>query len=160
MTKIKIVDIYRITPVIDELIQNGTDVRITVSGNSMFPMLRSGTDSVVFTKAVNPLKKYDLPLYRRKSGEYVMHRIVAVNNGFFTMNGDNQYVLESPVYPDMIIGVVKEFYRGGKKINCESALYKFYCRFWVCFRPFRGIICRIYMCTIAKLKKFWRKNEH
>ena len=152
MNKLKTVDIYQITPIIEELLSSGRDVRLTVVGNSMFPMLHSGTDSVVLTKPSNPLSKYDLPLYRRKTGEYVMHRIVKVNNGFFTMNGDNQYMLESPVYPDMVLGVVKEFYRRNKKISCTNTLYRLYCVFWVMLRPLRGVIYRIYGCTVGKIK--------
>ncbi len=158
MYKFKTVDIYQITPIIEELLSSGRDVRLTVVGNSMFPMLHSGTDSVVLTKVSRPLSKYDIPLYRRKTGEYVMHRIVKVNDGFFTMNGDNQYTLESPVYPDMIIGVVREFYRKGKKISCTGFLYRSYCVFWVMFRPMRGVICRIYGHTIGKIKSYLVKR--
>lgn len=158
MNKLKMVDIYQITPIIEELLSGGRDVRLTVVGNSMFPMLHSGTDSVVLTKPLQPLSKYDLPLYRRKTGEYVMHRIVKVNDGFFTMNGDNQYMLECPVYPDMIIGVVKEFYRKGKKISCTSFLYRLYCVFWVMFRPLRGVIYKTYASTVGKIKSFLVKR--
>ena len=154
MSKLKTVDIYQITPIIEELLSDGKDVRLTVVGNSMFPMLHSGTDSVVLTKPMAPLRKYDLPLYRRKTGEYVMHRIVKINDGYFTTNGDNQYMLESPVYPDMIIAVVREFYRKGKKISCASFWYKVYCVFWVNLRPFRGIISRTYRHTIGRIKSF------
>lgn len=154
MNKTKTVDIYEITPIIEELIDAGRDVRLTVVGWSMFPMLHNGRDSVVLTKPTEPFKKYDLPLYRRKTGEYVMHRIVKVNDGFFTMNGDNQFFLEEPIYPDMIIGIVKEFYRNGKKISCSGKLYKLYCVFWVKFRPLRGIIVKIYKHTIGKIRGY------
>ena len=36
-----------------------------IQGDSMYPMLISGRDSVVIELPVFPLKKYDVPVYRR-----------------------------------------------------------------------------------------------
>lgn len=50
----------------------------TIVGDSMMPMLRNRRDTVKIVPAETPLKKYDLPLYRRPTGECVLHRIVKV----------------------------------------------------------------------------------
>jgi hypothetical protein len=70
--------IYKSTTELSEvmlgLINSGTDVKITVTGNSMRPMLRHRRDTVVLTSCdVNTLKKGDLPLYVRDDGSYILH---------------------------------------------------------------------------------------
>ena len=47
-------------------------------GRSMEPMLKQGRDRVVIVPPVFPLKKYDIPLYKRDSGQYVLHRIINI----------------------------------------------------------------------------------
>lgn len=43
----------------------------------MFPMVMEGKDTVIIVPPEFPLKKYDVPVYRR-DGHYTMHRIVKV----------------------------------------------------------------------------------
>ena len=43
-------------------------------GDSMKPLIRQGKDLLIIEKADGRLKKYDVPLYRRDSGQYVLHR--------------------------------------------------------------------------------------
>ena len=38
----------------------------------MLPLLVQGRDTVVLTAATEPLEKYDIPLYRRKDGSFVL----------------------------------------------------------------------------------------
>ena len=142
-----------ITPVIGELIKSGTDVCITVTGNSMFPMISSRRDSVVITKAPDVLKKYDIPLVRRENGDYVLHRIVKVKKDEYYLNGDNQYFVEKGIKNSQVIGVVSSFTRKGRNIKCDDFCYMMYSRFWVTFKPFRGIINAVYLNTVAKLRR-------
>ena len=127
----KSVSVCDITPVIEELIKSGADVRLTVTGNSMFPMITSLRDSVVITKAPDRLKKYDIPLVKRNNGDYVLHRIVKVKNGEYHLNGDNQYFVEKGICHSQVAGVVKSFTRRGREIDCDRFTYKLYSRFWV-----------------------------
>lgn len=48
-------------------------------GDSMLPILRQGKDLMVISrKPEDRLKKYDVPLYKRDNGQYVLHRILKV----------------------------------------------------------------------------------
>lgn len=115
----------------EETIQNGGEVIFTVTGNSMAPLLYHRRDRVCIVKSPETsLKKYDIPLYVRKDGKYILHRIVAVKeNGYVTM-GDNQCIKEYPVLPLQVIGIVKGFWRCGKYVPCDNIWYKIYCRLW------------------------------
>lgn len=116
-------------PLIQEQLQLGKSVRFNPKGISMLPMLRQGVDSVVISPLPEKLKKYDLPLYRRDDGHFVLHRIVKVRDTY-TCIGDNQFVLEHGLRQDQMIGVVTAFYRAGKRHGVTELGYWLYCRFW------------------------------
>lgn len=116
-------------PLIQEQLQLGKSVRFNPKGISMLPMLRQGVDSVVISPLPEKLKKYDLPLYRRDDGHFVLHRIVKVRDTY-TCIGDNQFVLEHGLRQDQMIGVVTAFYRAGKRHSVTELGYWLYCRFW------------------------------
>ena len=123
-------------PLIQESLNNGQSVRFSPRGVSMLPMLRQGIDSVVLSPAPEILKKYDLPLYRRDDGKYILHRIVGAGTTY-TCVGDNQFQLESGVRRDQILALVTGFYRGGTLHSVNEPAYRLYCRFWHYSRPAR-----------------------
>ena len=51
---------------------------ITPKGTSMLPLLRQGIDTIKVIKPTSPFKKYDVILFKRKDGSYVLHRIIKV----------------------------------------------------------------------------------
>ena len=63
-------------PIIRESLEGGRTVSFSPRGVSMLPMLRQERDTIELSPIVGRLKKYDLPLYQRESGQYVLHRIV------------------------------------------------------------------------------------
>ncbi|MBQ9097328.1 MAG: S24/S26 family peptidase [Clostridia bacterium] len=92
-------------------------------GDSMYPMLVSGRDRVVISPPVFPLKKYDVPLYKRY-GHYTLHRIVKVTkHGKYIICGDNRTHLEMNVTEKDIIGVLTAFYRDDKYVECTDKEY-------------------------------------
>ena len=101
-------------------------------------MLRQGVDRVVLSPVRGKLKKYDLPLYQRRDGSYVLHRIVRVEQTYTCM-GDNQFVPEPGLEHEQIIGVVSAFSRGDKEYSVDSVGYRLYCRFWYYSRPLRRL---------------------
>ena len=102
----------------------------------MLPMLVQGRDTVKISPLPEKLKKYDLPLYQRDNGQYVLHRIVKVGEAY-TCIGDNQFQLEYPVRHDQMIGLVTSFVRNGKEISVTDFRYVVYCRYWHWSRWFR-----------------------
>lgn len=131
------VHLEEMLPLIRERLEAGQDVRFTPRGISMQPMLRNGQDTVLLTPVKGPLKKYDLPLYRRKDGQFVLHRVVRVQGNSYTCIGDNQFVLEPGIEHDQVIAVVRSFTRKGKSWSATSPIYGLYCRMWHYSRPIR-----------------------
>lgn len=116
-------------PVMQEVISKGGKFTFFPSGNSMKPFIRAGKDSVSVVKADEP-DKYDIVLYRRKSGMFVLHRIVEVNDSGYVMCGDNQWTKEYGITDDMIAAKVSEIIRDGKVISCSSKKYMFWVHIW------------------------------
>ena len=131
----------QLMPVIQECLKAGQGVRFYPRGVSMLPMLRQDIDSVWIEPIRKPLKKYDLPLYRRDNGKYILHRIIQTGETFVCI-GDNQFQLEPGIRPDQMIAVVTAFYRGERKHLVTEPTYRLYCCVWHHSR---------------RLRKFWRR---
>lgn len=129
-------------PLMRELLSAGQSVRFSPKGISMLPMLREGKDSVVLMPLPDSLKRYDIPLYLRQDGTYVLHRIVELGDTF-TCLGDNQFVTETGVTREQMIGVVTGFYRDGRYHSVESLPYRMYRCLWYRSR---------------RLRHFWRRG--
>lgn len=129
-------------PLFRERLAAGQSIRFSPRGVSMLPMLRQGIDSVTLSPAPAKLKKYDLPLYQRDDGKYILHRIVKADDTY-TCIGDNQFVFEYGVRHNQIIGIVTSFNRGDREILVTAMTYQLYCRFWHYSRPMR---------------RFWRRG--
>ena len=128
-------------PVVKECLANGKHVWFSPKGTSMLPMIRQGMDRVMLSSLPNKLKKYDLPLYQRENGQYVLHRIVGVGETY-TCVGDNQFELEADLSHEQMIALVTAFTRGTRKISVNSVFYKLYCRFWHYSRSLRHLVRR------------------
>ena len=123
-------------PMFREQLAMGHNVRFSPRGVSMMPMLREKIDSVVLSPLPEKLKKYDLPLYQRRNGQYVLHRIVEAGETY-TCIGDNQFNREQGIEPVQMIAVVTSFYRGEREIKVTDMGYRIYCRIWHYSRPLR-----------------------
>ena len=123
-------------PLIREQLSLGKTVRFSPRGTSMLPMLRQGIDKVVLSPLPQRLKKYDLPLYQRDNGQYVLHRIVEVGETY-TCLGDNQFDKESGLKPEQMIALVTAFTRGDREYSVSDWRYRVYCRAWYHSRHLR-----------------------
>jgi len=135
-SRIKQAQLAELMPLIREKLDGGQCVRFSPMGVSMLPMLRQGRDAVELSPASERLKKYDLPLYRRDDGKFILHRVVKAEETY-TCIGDNQFVYEPGVRHDQIIGLVTAFYRDGRKISVNALGYRVYCCVWHLSRPVR-----------------------
>lgn len=128
-----------IIDIIIEKLDMGGTVTFTPRGDSMYPMLRNGEDVVVLSKPKGRLHLFDIPLYRRADGSFVLHRVIDFRrDGSYVLCGDNQFHKEKGIYDSNIIAVVTAFYRKGKPYTVKSLRYRAYVNFWYYTRIFRG----------------------
>ena len=137
--KTKELQLEQLMPLWKERLEAGQRVRFSPKGISMLPLLRQGTDSVLLSPPPARLKKYDIVLYQREDGKYVLHRIIEVDESgmVYTCIGDNQFVKEPGLRHDQMIAVVTAFTRGKREHSVKEPGYRLYCYFWHYSRPTR-----------------------
>lgn len=141
------------SPLAKEIV-SGRPVVTMTSGDSMEPLLYHRSTRVVIWKAKGPLKKGDLPVYRRPSGQFVMHRIIRVDDSYYYTRGDNRIGLE-PVPKDWVLGIVTEIYRKGRHIYVTDWQYRLYVKVWGFIYPVRYLLHRMEM-----MKRKWKTKAH
>lgn len=128
----------------EQLRQEGFLLKLT-KGTSMEPMLREGREQSLIKSPEamgrEPQIK-DVVLFRRKNGEFVLHRIVRMKGERFLIRGDNTYGSDLVDRAD-ILGILAGFYRGETFVDCEKdPSYRGYVRrrcFWF---PLRWLLFR------------------
>ena len=125
----KVFTLGEIEPIIDEVLDSGSEISLMASGVSMEPYIRDKTDKITLVKVSRELKKGDVPLYKRDNGKFVLHRIVGIGDEGYIMRGDNQWVTEYPVKKSSIKAVLKSVERNGKVFSADGAYSKLYSLF-------------------------------
>lgn len=132
-------------------------------GTSMNPLLKCDRDRALIKTKKGRLKKYDVALYRRSNGLYVMHRVYKVLNGSYVFWGDNQTVLEYGVKDEDVLGVCVGYYQGRKYTEFASSFKcKGYELIWcssLTLRKFLNIFRRIYIKINRIFSKFNKKHR-
>ncbi len=119
-----------------------------VKGTSMNPMLYENKHKVYIERNNDRLKVGDVALYKRLSGEYVLHRVMKVNNESYVFCGDNHFVLERGILDNQILGVLKGYYENDKFIDLDKSFkYKVYKTFWG-----KSLACRRVLNFFRKIK--------
>ena len=139
-TAAKEVRMASLSPLMEEILQQGGTIELTVTGNSMRPMLLHKVSRVRLVP-IETLQRGDLPLYRRQNGAFVLHRITDVQDGSYTCCGDNQWHRERGLRRDQMIAVVTEFSRRGddRWVSGNDRKYRLYWQLWLAIRPLRRL---------------------
>ena len=136
---------------IEDVLNGGGVVALTISGVSMYPMLKNRRDCVVIGKYVGGASKYDVLLYRDPRKRLVLHRLIKneKTNGCFVIRGDN-CVSKEYIPEENVIGILSEFTRKEKNFTVNDKGYKLYSRLIVLFHPaillkykVKGLLSRI-----------------
>ncbi|MBO5051644.1 MAG: S24/S26 family peptidase [Clostridia bacterium] len=94
-------------PIFRAVLESGGTFTLKPRGNSMRPTIIPGRDSVSIVTLEGQASVYDILLYQRQNGSFVLHRVAKVErDGTYTMCGDYQVVLERGIRQEDVIGVV------------------------------------------------------
>lgn len=136
----------------DEIIERDGRLIYTNKGDSMLPLIKEGRDLLVIEKTNGRLKRFDVPLYKRDTGQYVLHRIVKVRQNDYVICGDNRANMEYGITDRHIIGVLTAVIRNGKELSVNSTKYKLYVYLWYLLFPFRFVFIKAQN-LIRRIKK-------
>lgn len=140
----KVVDTNQYVSVLKELTEQGKEVSLLISGNSMSPFLVHQRDYICFKTPDRKLKKGDMVFYQRENGQYVMHRIYKIRQDGFYIVGDAQMEVEGPIKETQIFAIITKVKRKGKWIGPGNFLWEFFEHVWIRLIPARWILRRIY----------------
>lgn len=144
----------------EELNAHGSII-FTNRGRSMLPLLRQDRDVMVIDRrGPDRLKKYDAVLFKRDTGQYIMHRVLRVLDGGYYIAGDNNVSGEF-VREDQVLGVLRSVRRGSRTISVTDFGYRCYVRLYrpihrALLRPRRFIYQILYRCGRFVKRKILR----
>lgn len=142
---VRTVNIYEYMPVLIDIINQGKEANLVITGSSMTPFLCHHRDTIIISKPNAPFKRGDMVFYTRKSGQYVMHRIHHIDkNGDLFIVGDAQTEIEGPIHPDQVFGIIHKVIRKGKVITKGDFWWDFFEKVWISVVPLRPFLRKIY----------------
>lgn len=147
---VRIVDNQEYMKVVRSILEEGKEVPLVVTGNSMMPFLIDRRDQVLIKRIERPLKKGDIAFFQRENGQYIMHRIHFMRkddrtgeNQFYFI-GDGQETIEGPIKEIQIFGVITGVLRKGKYLDEHTFTWRFFKNIWRYVILFRPLIIKIY----------------
>lgn len=104
-----------------ELDKNGV-IAFVPHGNSMWPTLKNGKQSVIVKQKTEKLRPMDVALYQRNNGTFVLHRVMKAEDFGYIICGDSQFACEK-VKEEQVFGVMAGFYRGKRYVDVNDLDY-------------------------------------
>ncbi|PWJ67707.1 hypothetical protein SAMN05720473_101584 [Fibrobacter sp. UWB15] len=126
------------------LVGEGVEVIFPVNGRSMRPFIEGGRDSVLLVKPVD-VKPMDIVLARVIGGNYVVHRVLSIEDGCATLMGDgNLQGREICECKQIYAKVTHVVHPNGYKRSLYTPFIQFVQKLWVKFLPLRRYLLKLY----------------
>ncbi len=121
---------------IEELLEQGKKVRLTIKGNSMKPLLRDGLDQVeISIPDEREIIKGAIVLFRY-GNDFLLHRVISRKENQIFLRGDNVFQSIETVNTEQVIGIVRKIiYLGGQRIKSSTFRWKILSTCWLLLKP-------------------------
>jgi len=147
-------------PLVEQFIAEGINVCFTVTGNSMWPLIRHKTDSVLLSPLDRPIRLGDIVLakYSGAPAGYILHRVTSLLNDACVTAGDNCIAMDRAIPMNNIIGYVSKVFRGPRIVDCKVFYWRLLFYIWRVLFPFRKTMLNS-LCFIGKIKMKLRASS-
>lgn len=156
---------------IEELNKNGA-IAFVPKGNSMWPFLKNGKQSVIVEKKQEKLRPMDVALFRRENGTSVLHRVVKTTDYGYIVCGDSLFQYEK-VKEENVFGIMTGFYKGKRYVEANDKYYvesvkrwykheflrKFYVKSFFFFNKIITFVKKIILKVIGKKPNKGENND-
>ena len=132
-------------------LERGKDVTINVKGRSMLPFLVGGRDKVVLTATKSGLHTGDAVLAELRPGQYVLHRIIALEGEDVTLMGDGNLRGTEHCKVQDVRGIVTQYIRPNRTILAADRSLQRRIRLWRKLLPVRRYL--LFLINLFKLYK-------
>lgn len=122
-----------------QALAHGETVKIQITGDSMYPFIRSGKDTVEIVPCPpdGELPDWCCPFYQWE-GKYMIHRYIGREGDDCLMLGDGNLARIERVRRDGIIGLLSRIHHAdGTVQDCTDARWLRRARWWYRLRPLR-----------------------
>lgn len=126
-------------PLIQEKFANGETFSFMPNGVSMRPTIVGGRDPVTIAKSDGNIEKYDIILFHRKNGQYVLHRVLGKDEKGYILCGDNEPYAEHGITPDIVVAVLTRYVHDGTIIDAGSKQFYRHAKKAFYTRPLRHL---------------------
>ncbi len=133
-------------------------------GNSMWPTLKNRHQAVVVIKKEEGkrLKEFDVAIFVRPDGKYVLHRIMEVLPKGYVFLGDSclepEFIME-----ENVLGVMTGFYKGKKFIEVTDKKYIKKVKRWFKRKRYRKFVLKLFFLSRGvkrRLKRLFIKEKY
>ncbi len=124
-----------------DVLADGKEVSFTVTGKSMWPLMRHGCDRVVVEPVMREnLKVGDIVLFQAASeplSKYLLHRITKLKKNSFETAGDGNCFRDGWFPKEAVIGRAVTVIRPNRTISLNSPIWRVLGRLWIWLFPIR-----------------------
>ena len=114
-----------------QMLEEGKDVDFTVTGNSMWPLLKHGRDRVVLTRCKpQDIRKGDIVLFEALPSKFLLHRVTKLKENAFETTGDFNTFRDGVFPKDCVIGKAVRIVRKDKSYGTDSFFMRLYSDLW------------------------------
>ena len=125
-----------------ELVNEGREVVLTVTGSSMSPFLIHQRDAVMLGKMMTSPQRGDIVLFQREDDSYVVHRVRKVSDEGYYMIGDGQTETEGPVPRERLCAIVTKVRRKAQWFGRNDLKWRFFASVWLAIIPLRMLLVK------------------
>jgi len=138
-----VLDTEKYLDAVCRMIEEGhSQVPVPIQGNSMRPFLRNA-DFAYLVPLPERVRKGDMILFRRRNGQYVLHRVYKIYpGGGYLMLGDSQLEPE-PVVQEQLRAKVSHVRSAGQILKPGDFRWWFFEKPWLLLAPWRPQIARL-----------------
>lgn len=122
---------------VEEELARGHKVQLRMKGYSMRPLLRTDRDVVLLAPHTREqdLRVGQVVLFRYR-GRHILHRIVSLQGGRVTLEGDGNYRLQEHCLPCDVVAIGEGVIRkSGRIVSFESRQWRLQSRMWLLLPP-------------------------
>ncbi len=138
---------------VEQMLEEGMDVEFTVTGNSMWPLLKHGRDKVTLTPCkYSDIKKGDVILFEALPSKYLLHRVTRISEKHIETTGDFNTFRDGKFPKTCVKCKAINITRKGKCYKTDAFFMKLYSFCWMKFFAVRK--------PLLKFIRFISKTKH
>jgi hypothetical protein len=134
--------VAELLPLLREAFAQGSAVRLTVKGGSMWPFVKAGDVVTLEPASGPPFRLGDPLLVRQEDGVCLLHRVVRREADRVYLAGDHSQQREGPFTPTQVLARAVSVSRGARTWRLDRGWWRLLALVWIALMPVRPLVWR------------------